>query len=832
MKFEVENHPFSPKKRPKIGFFLERLASQYYRNIWLGVLESAQKLDLHLFTFIIGQLETPPTPPNNLLELIHPQTFDGVILLKTGEMEMLPPVRMPVWSSQLTAVPTVRIGLPFAYGPSIIVDNITGSRQLLEHLITVHHCRHIAFMAGLMDHPDAVMRYDTYRQVLQENNLPFVPEMMVIGNFSRPSGRRAMQQLLDTFPGKLDAVFAANDEMALGAMDLLAEHGIDVPDQIKVIGFDDIQESAFAHSPLTTVRQPLVEMGQVAVEMVYALLQGQPCPSSVELPAQGIIRQSCGCLPQAVYQAGINTAVPPDPQILLKFSPDILDNLGDGFRADLQSSQSNRFLPCLNNILRHQTTSEPDSHYWQNVITLLRSKWQPLSTDEVLMQRAENLWQQARILAADATYRQQAAFRATLEHQTIELSGIIQHISASFDLERLQHTLVTHLPRVGIRKCMLAVFDSETQSASRQLPHESTLLLHFDKDNAISNFHDNLQLATHTLFSDPFMSQSKPEVIIVQSLYQNQRQLGLLLFFVDPAWGKIYQYELLQSEISNVLLGALLVREIQNHAADLGSEVARRTENLLRVNEQLRQYAVELEHSNRELEVVAYVSSHDLQEPLRKIQVFADRLAAGSSGQLDAKGQDYLVRMQTAASRMQSLIHDLLMFSRVTTRQLVVERVDLTQVVQSVLHHFAPEIKQTEAMIVVDDLPIIEADKGQMRLLFENLVDNALKFRQTAQPPVVQIRAERGNGRPPTILITIQDNGIGIEEKYQGRIFNAFQRLHGRDQYEGSGIGLAVCRRIVERHQGSITVLSKYEEGSTFSITLPLKYLGDKTDTS
>ncbi len=250
--------------------------------------------------------------------------------------------------------------------------------------------------------------------------------------------------------------------------------------------------------------------------------------------------------------------------------------------------------------------------------------------------------------------------------------------------------------------------------------------------------------------------------------------------------------------------------------------------------ERLRRYAAELERSNRELQDFAYVSSHDLQEPLRKIQAFGDRLKTKEYDKLSDQGKDYIDRMLNAAARMQNLINDLLDFSRVTSKSKAFVKVNLDKILTEVLSDLEVTIEQTSAQIVRSPLPVIEGEPTQMRQLFQNLISNAIKFHKEGVAPVVSI-SSRGVQRhahltstpgDEMVEICIEDNGIGFDEKYLDRIFNIFQRLEGQ-KYEGSGIGLAVCRKIAVRHGGDITAKSKPGEGTRFIITLAKKHLQD-----
>ncbi len=256
--------------------------------------------------------------------------------------------------------------------------------------------------------------------------------------------------------------------------------------------------------------------------------------------------------------------------------------------------------------------------------------------------------------------------------------------------------------------------------------------------------------------------------------------------------------------------------------------------NQKETGERLNLYTEKLHQSNRELESFAHVASHDLQEPLRKVMAFGDRLKSQYGEALDDKGRDYLERMHNASRRMQVLINSLLMFSRVTTKARPFEPVDLAEVTEEVISDLEVRIDETGGKIDVGNLTAIDADPTQMRQLLQNLIGNALKFSKKETPPFIKIYgkmldAETGNkddNAPGKELfqLTVEDNGIGFEEKYAERIFGVFQRLHGRKEYEGAGIGLSICRKIVDRHRGEIMTKSSPGKGSIFIVTLPLKH--------
>lgn len=275
------------------------------------------------------------------------------------------------------------------------------------------------------------------------------------------------------------------------------------------------------------------------------------------------------------------------------------------------------------------------------------------------------------------------------------------------------------------------------------------------------------------------------------------------------------------------------VQERTEELARMNEELASINEEYVAINEELSESNNLLIQSNENLQQFAYVASHDLQEPLRKIQSFGNIITSRYAGEL-GDGVNYLQRMQTAAKRMSNLIEDLLMFSRISSKSDRTEPVNLNAVFKSVLTDLELLIQESEAVIDMDELPEIRGDRSQLGQLFQNLLSNALKFRKKDVAPKIRISANVVSGLelPATfaparsakafVKIGISDNGIGFDETYAERIFQLFQRLHGRSEYSGTGIGLAICEKVAVNHGGTIMVESKIQQGSTFSVLLPM----------
>ena len=272
---------------------------------------------------------------------------------------------------------------------------------------------------------------------------------------------------------------------------------------------------------------------------------------------------------------------------------------------------------------------------------------------------------------------------------------------------------------------------------------------------------------------------------------------------------------------------ALLALALARRALRATDLVVEANAKLATSNAELERRAGELARSNAELEEFASIASHDLQEPLRKVRTFTERVKETDADSLSDRGLDYLQRASASAERMQRLVEDLLTFSRVGTQRRPFAPVDLETLTHDVLEDLDDSVRGSGAVVRVGALPTISADAPQMRQLLQNLISNALKFTREGVAPEVDISATIQDGR---VTLVVRDNGIGFESRYAGRIFRVFERLHGRGAYPGTGIGLALCRKIAERHGGTVVAESVPGTGSTFTVTMQTQRTGADTE--
>ncbi|MEM9934914.1 MAG: PAS domain S-box protein [Bacteroidota bacterium] len=396
---------------------------------------------------------------------------------------------------------------------------------------------------------------------------------------------------------------------------------------------------------------------------------------------------------------------------------------------------------------------------------------------------------------------------SSLEAHSAEKTAIIQDLSALQNSEHVQAEIQTKLNAI-INTAVDGIISIDTTGTIQLVNPAAARLFGYDAAE-LTGKNVNILMpepdqSRHDQYMQNYLSGGKPKIIGIGREVSGMKKNGT-----------VFPFRLSISEVK--LVGGRVFTGIVH---DLTSEKI--------AEEQLRRYATELERSNRELEDFAYISSHDLQEPLRKIQAFGSRLRQKEGSSLTEKGQNYLDRMLNASERLQNLINDLLTFSRVSTKASPFQQVSLTEILEEVLSDLEYSIEKAQAKIHYEVLPEIEADPTQMRQLFQNLIGNSLKFRKEEQASVITIssrtyyKQERMVGMPgdEVMEVTIQDNGIGFNTQYAEKIFAIFQQLEGHT-YAGSGIGLAICKKIVSRHGGTIRAESGPEGGATFTFRLP-----------
>lgn len=344
-------------------------------------------------------------------------------------------------------------------------------------------------------------------------------------------------------------------------------------------------------------------------------------------------------------------------------------------------------------------------------------------------------------------------------------------------------------------------------------PANINILGHFIKKSGL-----DISVAPNAEIAQKLIKKNKPDLILLDIMMPGMDgyQLCETLKASDQTKDIPVIFVTIKSDIDDLIKG------FEIGCADYIEKPFQELEVLVRVKSQLSIVKLirELKRSNQELQEFTSIVSHDLKEPIRKVISFGERLKEKNTN-LDEEGNHYIDKIHDASIRMNALIDDLLILSNITTKEKSFERHDLTIIVKDSLINLEDRMEKTQGKVSIDNLPSIEVDQSQMRQLFQNLIGNSLKYHREGISPVVNIYSKSSENEK--VEIVIEDNGIGFDEKYADKIFEPMQRLHGKSEYEGSGIGLAICRKIVDRHQGIISVKSTEGKGSTFIRTLPEK---------
>jgi signal transduction histidine kinase len=384
------------------------------------------------------------------------------------------------------------------------------------------------------------------------------------------------------------------------------------------------------------------------------------------------------------------------------------------------------------------------------------------------------------------------------------------------------------LEKLATGKSLTEIFDTLTLGAEQSIKNAFASILLVDSsgtrliDGSTPSFSRIMKDAFNGLLIGPLAGSCgtaafSKELVVVEDIS------------TDPKWSKFKDFahsQGLKSCFSAPILGSdggvhgtfALTFTKDKSPTEIELEILRSSAHIACLAIERKRYEENITVYAKELEDFSSIASHDLQEPLRKIIIFGDRLQSRIPDS-DKQSKDYLERMQSAALRMRTLIDDLLRFANLESKESLYQETDLKKVVDNVLNDLEARIAETQGEVNIKHLPVIEADPVQMHQLFMNLIGNALKFHRKGVSPVVNLDTTcEGNG---ICVISVEDNGIGIDEKHVDKIFKPFERLHGRTTYEGTGIGLTICNKIVTRHGGEIKIKRQSTDGITFHITLP-----------
>lgn len=821
--------------RPTLAFFAHGANDPCSHLVWSGVVSAAHAHDVNLVCFPGKPLRSPhgfEAQSNVLYDLVDPAAFDALVIWLAGLTLRVNLEEVRVFCERYRPLPIVTAGVQLPGFPGVTVDNYHGMRDVVTHLIEAHGRSRVAFIRGPENHQEAEERYRAYRGALREHGLAFDPDLVVQGDFKESSGPTAVSELLDRRRVTFDALAAASDNMAIGALKALQARGLRIPDDVAIAGLNDEDQSRIITPPLTTSPLHFFEQGYAATEIALDLINGQPVPDHVVLPTRLLIRQSCGCPDPIVAQAAApidSAADAPFPIAFAAQHDDIaaelaarldraaapitsawIEQLLAAFIADLRDEASAQLLPTLAELIRLSAAHGEAVSKWHEVMSILRQRVLPLFTDLTERNRPENLWQQARVLIGETAQRMQAYHAWQAEQRAQVLSEINQALNATLDAIELADVLAQTLPRLDIPRFCLSLYEDPTAPASW-----SHFIVAGDERGRLDLNLPDLRFPSRQLSPPGWLPRDRRYSLVVEPLYFREDQLGYLLFEADPA--REEEYEALSRQLSSTLKRVRL--------AERNIELYNEAVQARQVAEEGRRLAEEADSlKSRFLATV----SHELRTPLTLIvgtiemmlrEETPDRSALPVSFHRDLKN------IRASAQHLARLIGDVLDLasSQAGELHLTREPLDLSGTLQEAA--WLGELMAREKGLkwradLPEAGPLVWGDRTRLKQVALNLISNATKFTEQGEVALT-IGVE-----PKTVTVSVSDTGMGISPEEQEAIFDEFHQSERTTQrgYGGIGLGLAVTRRLIELHGGQIGVRSSGVEGagSTFFFTLPI----------
>lgn len=567
-------------RRRTVGVFVHSLANEYNMGVFRALEDAARARDLNVLAFVGGDYHSRvgfERYRNIAYRLASPENIDALVVMQIGAHAK--PDDLADLIRGVGSIPVCTIGGRCPGVPCVQVDNDTATRQMLRHLIQRHERKRILFMRGPEEHREVERRFQVYRESLTEFGLQYDPALVVSSEFPIDDARRAMSSYLSEHGANFDALMAASDSFALGALAALQHAGLRVPDDVAVMGFDDVDEARTTVPPLSTARQPWGEQAEIVIEAIRAAWRGEETFDTKTVSAEFIARRSCGCFESSVEQAGRSDRPPTTASwgmaielaasdmaavlgpVRAQLPSDVTGRLIRAFEEDLDQ-RNTEFRTTVEEVAETMSTFGVPVRALQELVTAMRRALLPalgLGDDGTRRtRRAEDLWQQARVICADAAERRQLARVEQAEGVTRVLSDAGRALITTFDTAQLTSALLAELPPLGISACYLLLFEGESP------PSEARLLVAHDASRHERMGGEGRILRPRELVPREYLPSRRHSLALIPLCFESD-QLGVVLFEVSTKSSLVY--EALAEMLSASLKGARLRQELAEEAA-------------------------------------------------------------------------------------------------------------------------------------------------------------------------------------------------------------------------------------------------------------------------
>jgi DNA-binding LacI/PurR family transcriptional regulator/signal transduction histidine kinase len=811
-----------------IGVILGSIGELYQAHIWPGILDAAKEHEVGIIVYS-GKIPHSPTEADREEGVVYglpdPSCVDGVILLEGVLSNFMSPEEKAAFIRQYEPLPIVSIAGTTEGVPSVIIDNKTGMRALVEHFIKDHGYRRIAFIRGPERNQEASERFQTYRETLEKFGIQYDDNLVTTGDFLYETGAAAARQLLDERHAKFDAIIAANDGMLFGALSVFRERGIAVPGKIAVGGFDDVDETRVHSPPITTVAQPLYTIGKVACNLLLNIIDGREVAQRTLIPSHLIIRRSCGCEPDAVYSRtrflGRNGNLRTDSTAHER----IVESFETLLEAELSGlNDHGDFIDMLTETLESGSYGEGGIAEFASVLDVLAVKASKYPTDRRI--EAADIIAQARYVFTEFLGR--ATNWRQFSNKLLILQRMSKALSSALSAEGITTTIENNLAGIGVREFYIAIAQGPTKRGAYivEPPERSLLMFAYCDGTRIPIEGPGISFRSKNLTPDLFLTARGKGNYIVFPLMFRDEFFGFMVVELTGSADSVFAIEYLHDQLAGAI-------------------------KALKTLEELKFAKEQLMHSERMAalgELTAGIA-HELKNPLNFITNFAEGIGEyldeieAELGRPNPLSGENIARVKTiladARKAQESIVFHGQKAERIIKSMLnqargdagKAESVSLNVILRECVtlaqhsaHILYPRFSARVEEQYDESIPRIMGKSGQLNQAFSNLMTNAFysmrKKSETADDYAAMLTITTGlhNGG---IYAEIRDNGTGMSDAVRARIFQPF--FTTKPPNEGTGLGLKICREIIEEaHHGRISVETVEGEYTSFSIWLPL----------
>lgn len=836
--------------------------------MWSGIRDMAQKRDVNLICFPGSNLYNPDgfeAQANIVFSLVSAEIVDGVLSWSSLFGQFVSSDELMSFHDRFLPLPLVTMGNTFEQFPSMLLDSYEGMREAVTHLIEVHGCRHLAFIRGPEMHIYAQGRYRAYVETLEAHGLPIDQRLVTPpARWGPATGREAVRLLLDErglrLKVDLDAIVSVSEDTLFGALEVLQERGIRIPEDLAVVGFDDTILSQTNAPPVTTVAAPFYELGYQSAGTLLDLMQGIKVPKLTIVPSRLVVRQSCGCVDQDAAQAVVN-AVKIDNQtfesiLAVRWSgivsvmtqavgpsawnveSDWGNHLLSSFIEELKGKSSGAFVAVLDGILlqvaeagkgvsaqQSSMAAGEAVSVWHGALSALRKEvWPYLSGAE--LERAENVWQQARVLIGKVTQRTQAYQQKATEQQFNIIRQIGAEMLTTLDLDGLVDVLAGGLPKLSIPSCYLALYENpQPYRYPQPAPEWSRLVMAYNEQGRLKLEPGGRLFRSLQLVPEGMFPQTRQYSFAVYALHFRDQQFGFIIFEIGRHQIAVYGlYETLCVQISSALHGALLMQRVQDRTIKLDQAYQKLKEN--------QQKMIIIEKMASLGRLTAGIA-HEMNTPLATVRASMKELKSlvdeykNSINDSQVLPEDhraiaeemikYIDLATKAAEKSAGFIRGI----KGQTKNLnspFNEIFNASKVIFDVLSLLEFKIKKTLCRLIsdLDESIMLNGNKQWLSQIVTNLVNNAIEACSKSQG-IITVKLIQSNEKEAELIV--EDTGEGIPPENMSKIFDPL--FTTKPFGEATGLGLSIVQEFVNQFKGSISVASK--PGLTkFTVIMPL----------